>query len=139
MKSETDLRHALRQLSASLPQAPDPSSQARLRAAFRARRKRIVWRWSALAAAACLSTACLAWLFATAPQPPASSASQIVHTSVVDPASMAGFVALPYGQSDVPLEDATVVLVQVRSGHATVNAELLVGQDGIARAVRLAQ
>jgi hypothetical protein len=61
------------------------------------------------------------------------------------------FVVLPYGQSDVPLEHPVIVRVQVPEaelGHlgislpatpkdARVEADLLVGQDGIARAVRV--
>lgn len=61
------------------------------------------------------------------------------------------FVLLPYGQSDVPLEHPVIVRVQVPEGelgrlgvslpaipkNARVEADLLVGQDGIARAVRV--
>jgi hypothetical protein len=62
-----------------------------------------------------------------------------------------GFIALPYAQSDVPLEQPVIVRVQIPAsqlggmgmplGHLAaeekVNADLLVGQDGIARAVRV--
>lgn len=63
----------------------------------------------------------------------------------------APFIVLPYGQSDVPLEDPVIVRVQVpeeelnRLGvtpapgarNVRVEADLLVGQDGIPRAVRV--
>ena len=62
-----------------------------------------------------------------------------------------GFVLLPYGQNDVPLEHPVIVRVQLPGAElgrlgvslpaipkdARVEADLLVGQDGIARAVRV--
>jgi hypothetical protein len=61
------------------------------------------------------------------------------------------FVLLPYGQNDVPLEHPVIVRIQVPEAElsgfgvplpalpkgVTVEADLLIGQDGIARAVRV--
>ena len=60
-----------------------------------------------------------------------------------------GFFALPYAQSDVPLEHAVVVRVNMPPSEASalgmpfdpgarkeISADLLIGQDGMARAVR---
>ncbi|HLH05581.1 MAG TPA: hypothetical protein VKX25_22625 [Bryobacteraceae bacterium] len=49
------------------------------------------------------------------------------------------FVPLPYGQSDVPLESGVIVRVRLQSDAGPVDADLLVGQDGMARAVRFDQ
>jgi hypothetical protein len=68
-----------------------------------------------------------------------------------DTYSAADFVVLPYGQNDVPLEHPVIVRVQVPEAELSrlgvslpaipngvrVEADLLVGQDGIARAVRV--
>lgn len=61
-----------------------------------------------------------------------------------------GFVALPYAQSEVPLEEAVIIRVDltpsawgalnVRPSPKTgggIRADLLIGQDGVARAVRV--
>ncbi len=62
-------------------------------------------------------------------------------------------MALPYAQSGVPLEDEIVMRVSIRESelesmgipsasrnpNRQVNADVLVGQDGVARAVRLVE
>lgn len=66
--------------------------------------------------------------------------------------AIAGFVALPYAESGVPMEDAVIVRLRLRAsdlgrlgvpaGPGAANgtvADLLVGQDGVARAVRLVE
>ena len=63
------------------------------------------------------------------------------------------FIALPYAQSEVPLEQPVIVRVHIpvselgvmgvpfapATGGERIKADLLVGQDGVARAVRLVQ
>ena len=63
------------------------------------------------------------------------------------------FIALPYSQSAVPLESVVVMRVQMRptdlislgvavpaaASSAKITADILVGQDGVPRAVRLIQ
>lgn len=99
-------------------------------------------------AAACLALA-IGWLWArqSAPVETTSATNESYY------APPPGFVALPYAQSGVPLEQAVIVRVQLHSGELRMlgmpapvaragermSADLLVGQDGIARAVRLVQ
>jgi hypothetical protein len=63
------------------------------------------------------------------------------------------FIALPYAQSEVPLEQPVIVRVQIPvselsgmgmpfasvTARENVDADLLVGQDGVARGVRLVE
>jgi hypothetical protein len=60
---------------------------------------------------------------------------------------------LPYAQSDVPMEQAVIVRIKISASElgaigmplsgvprgGNVSADLLVGQDGVARAVRLVE
>ena len=146
MKNEPELQKAFRRLAAALPREAGPATEERVLAAFRARSKspkraRAFW---AIAAAAALV---LAWFavqrFGRTSRPAAIAAGG-------DTSLTAGFIALPYAQSDVPLEQAVIVRVNLqpwqwgaldlpvapaRAGDA-ISADLLVGQDGVARAVR---
>jgi hypothetical protein len=68
-------------------------------------------------------------------------------------AATAGFVSLPYAESGVPMEDAIIVRLRLRASelgrlgvpvgvpatNGSISADLLVGQDGVARAVRLVE
>jgi hypothetical protein len=135
-----DLTDHLRRLASELPREAGPQVQLNLVAAFRARHPRKARAWVYVAAAAAiLLLSLIAWRRHPAPPPP-----EYVF-------SAPGFVALPYAQSGVPMESAIVIRVQMRSSEltsmgvavpamastASVQADLLVGQDGIARAVRL--
>jgi hypothetical protein len=124
MKDDSELKQAFRQLAQYMPREASPAVETRLLATLRTRRRALYRSWL-VAAAACLiaAFALVFWLRRPAPRP---------HITRV-PSS---FVLLPYGQSDVPLEHGVVVRVQVQSGTGTVDADLLVGQDGIARAIR---
>jgi len=143
--SRMSLRKQLREL-ALLP-LPSPSSavESRLRAACRDRRKRRLRRriqMLALGLAACLLLV-LGWEWRASDRPLAPPRTP----------NYAGFLALPYAQTDVPLEEAIVVRVNVRPadlevlglppalviGRKPMPADLLIGQDGIARAVRFTQ
>lgn len=105
--------------------------------AFRLRRKRPRRGWIYAAAIAACAIVALTWLAVT-PSGPRSEP--------------AGFVALPYADSGVPLEEGVIVRVEIpraelrRLGapvmlpagtNGEVRADLLIGQDGIARAVRI--
>jgi hypothetical protein len=64
-----------------------------------------------------------------------------------------GFITLPYGQSGVPLEQPVIVRIDIpvsqlgaigapvnpRTAKGMVTADLLIGQDGVARAVRFVE
>lgn len=135
------LEQALRRLSQSLPRDASPATEQRVLAAFRARRKRPLSLYAAaLAASLALATA---WFLSNPHSHPAPR-------TLPDPS---GFIALPYAQSDVPLEQAVIVRVTLASSDwralglpaaplkttTPISADLLIGQDGVARAVRLVQ
>ncbi|MBV9441514.1 MAG: hypothetical protein JO217_02350, partial [Acidobacteriaceae bacterium] len=104
MNEDFDLKEALRRLREQSPQSASTGTQARLMQAFRARNRRNRWLMAArYAAAACLVIA-LVWVL-TYLQP---------HTAPVAKAAPAVFMQLPYGQSEVPLEDAVIVHVELQ-------------------------
>jgi hypothetical protein len=141
MNDDLDLTNDLRRLAAVLPREAGPKVQRELVAAFRAnRRRKHLWIYSAVAAAAVLVLS-----LSLLPK------HAIVNTETVYTAP--GFVALPYSQSAVPLESVVVMRVQMQpaelislgvavpaaASSAKITADILVGQDGVPRAVRLVQ
>jgi hypothetical protein len=144
-----DLKEALSRLAQMQPREASASAEQRLLEAFRKRRWRrpVAWTYWGIAAA-CLTLA-LGWFWAH------YSASVQTTTAANESyyAAPPGFVALPYAQSGVPLEEAVIVRVEVHpaelrmlgmpvpAAHAgeRISADLLIGQDGVARAVRLGQ
>jgi hypothetical protein len=148
MNRESDIAEVLQRLAESLPREASPQTKARVIAAYRARNARSRRPWTYWAGAvACLAISAAGFL---AHDTCERSQGTIGVSDAYSPAT-AGFVALPYGQSDVPLEQVVIVSVNlrpseldalgvsVRPGKSTekIHAELLVGQDGIARAVRV--
>jgi negative regulator of sigma E activity len=143
MNEDFDLKQALGRLREQSPQSASTATEARLLQTFRARNRRNRWLMAArYAAAACLVIA-LVWLLTDLQRPPAPGAK----------GAPAAFMQLPYGQSEVPLEDAVIVHVELQPSELEsmglrlntskagrkIPADLLVGQDGVARAVRLSQ
>jgi hypothetical protein len=140
MNDEIDLTNKMRQLAAALPREANPEIAQRLAIAFHARQPRRSAIWLYAAAAVLLLSVTLL----TKDKPP---------TPASDIYNAADFIALPYSQSGVPLESAVVIRVQMRPAElssmgvavpatastAKFNADILVGQDGVARAVRLIQ
>jgi hypothetical protein len=140
--SQVSLDELLRELAATAGDASLGVVEARLRLACRARRLRRRFRIGAAGLAACLLVGFgLGWRASNRPTlPPAE-------------ASYTGFMALPYAQSDVPIEQPVIVRVDLQPadlealglppasmiGRNRMRADLLIGNDGIARAVRLAQ
>ncbi len=132
-------QNIVRELAAGVPALEHERIEPRLQAAVRRRGLRRRLRIGLAGMAACLAIFVLGWRLAI-PQPLEQSS-----------ADFAGFVALPYAQSDVPMEQAVVVgttlapndLESLGLPHALLNGpngvhvELLIGQDGVARAVRL--
>ena len=150
MNQRTDLKEALGRLARSLPREAGEGTRTRLLGVVRARRmrsRRIWMYWSAAAACLILS---LGWAirshFAQPVPVDAASTSNLYGTA-------SGFWPLPYSQSDVPMESAVVVRVKIAPAEVAamgvpalstrvngqVSADLLVGQDGVARAVRLVE
>jgi len=141
-----ELKEALKRLVETSPRHASPGAEQRLVEAFRKRRRRRVTVWAyGAAAAACLALA-LGW-FWVRHSPPVQTNTTADESYYAAPP---GFVALPYAQSGVPLEEAVIVRVEVHPAELTmlgmpvpsahvsgrISADLLVGQDGVARAVR---
>jgi hypothetical protein len=152
MTEQDDLKDRFRTLSSAVPQRASPDLEDRLRTAFRVRvnqRVRLSGYVARVAASAGLAAGLyLVWTQWTQRE---GSGQQAVVTAPVRQRSE--FIALPYAQSEVPLEQPVIVRVHIpvselgvmgvllapATGGEKVNADLLVGQDGVARAVRLVQ
>lgn len=142
--TENELQSLLGSLSKSVRDGVDERMESNLRAAFRSRQRR--FRGYLLEAAASVAVA-VGLYFLLSPAREANREPAANH----DLFGGSEFVLLPYGQSDVPLEQPVIVRVQVPAselsgwgvplppfrGGNRVEADLLVGQDGIARAVRV--
>jgi hypothetical protein len=142
MKEHSELESLLHRLATESPRHAHAAMERRVLAAFRSYRRRGPRRlFFAAVAAACLAIA--VWSFRDHP---------FARRGLTSPANLtSGFLPLPYAQSDVPLEQAVIVRVELEPSAwgalnmpgsapkpgSTVSADLLVGQDGIARAVRL--
>jgi hypothetical protein len=141
---ERELLNDLRELARGGPRQASAAVEARLRAEYRTEHKRVNTKWIALAAAALLVSLSGFYLGRRTAQPVADAESY---------KALEGFVALPYAQSGVPLEDAVVMRVNIKESELEsmgiptvartpgrrVKADLLVGQDGMARAIRLVE
>lgn len=147
MSENEDLKDCLRTLAEVVPQDARPAVQQRLLACFRERRnKKPLWAYLAGAAA---STALVIGLYVALWR--GNNAGPRVSATESD--QTAGFIALPYAQSGVPLEQPVIVHVNipvselgamgvpftVNAAKESVSADLLVGQDGVARAVRFSE
>ncbi len=148
MNHSPDLHESLNRMAEMLPRDASAATEERLLLAFRTqRRTRRMWRYAGSAA---ICGALGFGLFL------ARHSGRMTHVTPVNESSSGGttgFVALPYAESGVPMEDAIIVRLRLRAselgrlgvpvGASTTNerisADLLVGQDGVARAVRLVQ
>lgn len=142
MNEDSKLQSLLRRLAIESPSAADAAAEQRVLAAFRARHKgsRRPFYWTV--AAACLALA----LIAVRAHRTSANGARPKPESITS-----GFVPLPYAQSAVPLEEAVIVRVKLQpsawsalnvplsapSTGTVISADLLVGQDGVARAVRV--
>ena len=146
MKDQAELVRVFEEVAREALRSAPSSVEARVIAGFRAQRARrrfIRASWASAAAGLLLA---IAWFFAR-------HAAPALHAQATQAAAENGFVALPYAQSDVPLEEAVVVRVKLNASQLEVmgvpgawtnadgnmSADVLVGQDGVARAVRLVQ
>lgn len=151
MNTHDDLLNDLRRLASVEPRQASPRIQQNILAAFRARhprqRPKRLKLYSLIAAALITLIASLAiYKFRAAFQPAPPARLEYVY-------SAPGFVPLPYAESGVPLESVVVMRVQMSpfefsslgviapaaAGSAQITADLLVGQDGVPRAVRFVQ
>jgi hypothetical protein len=157
MEYNQELLEHLRALAADGPQAAPDRVERQLRAEFRKRRRRQrvrVWTSYAGAAAVAAGIALLLW-FREAPKPAAGvpSAAQVATSPVAaEEEADASFYPLPQAEALPDMENAMVVRVQLPVSSLRsmgfpvdeeradeVQAELLLGQDGLARGVRLVQ
>jgi len=152
MTEKDRLHDRFRKLARAVPQNASPAVEARLRAAFRVRvnQKARLWGYVARVAA---SAVLGAGLYLVWSQWTHRRGSEQQAAAIAPARERSEFIALPYAQSEVPLEQPVIVRVQIPVSelglmgmplaHATagerVNADLLVGQDGIARGVRLVE
>jgi hypothetical protein len=164
MEDHRELLENLRALAADGPQDAPDCVERQLRAEFRKRsRRRRVRGWTSLASVAAMAAgiALLVWV-REAPKPatatsaaamPAAQPNTGGSFAVEEEEADASFYPLPEAEALPALENAMVVRVQLpvsslrlmgfpvdeERADAAVQADLLLGQDGLARGVRLAQ
>jgi len=156
MSDLDELSKRYRSLTESLPQEAGEHVEANLLKGFRAhhhRRQSLLLYWLPVAAMFVLAVA-LSLVFTHRAGRPGQLRAP-VHSNlsaVQQPAAygLPGFVPLPYSQSGVPVGQAVVMRVQLSgsdlgllgvpvpaaSRRERIGADVLVGQDGVARAVR---
>lgn len=153
-----ELLEGLRALGADGPSEAPRHIEEQLKARFRRQnRRRNLMAWApALSVAAAAGIALLLWSHSgqTKPvAPPAIVAANTVAPAAAEEEADASFYPLPEAEALPAVETAMVVRVQLpvsslqlmgvpigeERTDSSVEAELLLGQDGLARAVRLAQ
>jgi hypothetical protein len=160
-ENDSELLNGLRALAADGPQEAPGRIEARLKAEFRRRnRRRSLAAWiPAFGVAAAAAIALLLWPPSEKPKPMPAPAAVVAESvvaqaaPVVDDDADTSFYPLPEAEALPAVENAMVVRVQLpvsslqlmgfpvteeRAG-ASVQADLLLGQDGLARGVRLVQ
>jgi hypothetical protein len=159
-ENDRELLQGLRALAADGPREAPGHIEEQLRAEFRRhhrRRKMLTWM-PVFGVAAAAGIALGLWLHNEKPKPapvPTVVAAQAVApvAPVGDEESDAGFYPLPEAEALPAVENAMVVRVQLpvsslqlmgvpvseERADASVQADLLLGQDGLARGVRLVQ
>jgi hypothetical protein len=157
MNENTELLESLRALAADGPREAPLHIEQQLRAQFRRQSRRralMTWAAPAFGLAAAAGIALFLWVHSEKLKPapaPALVAERTV--AAVDDDADASFYPLPEAEALPAVENAMVVRVQLpvsslelmgvpvgeERADASVQADLLLGQDGLARAVRLAQ
>ncbi len=157
-ENHSELLEGLRALAAEGPREAPLYVEERLRAQFRRQnRRRNLMTWvPAFSAAAAAGIALLIWAHNEKTQPaevPALVAARADAAPVAEEDADSSFYPLPEAEALPAVENAMVVRVQLpvsslqlmgvpvseERADASVQADLLLGQDGLARAVRLAQ
>jgi hypothetical protein len=134
LEDQTALSAAMQSIAAAAS-GPSAAVESRVMAAFPERRRVPVWRWAAaagVAAAACLSAA---WVLRPlpAPQPATAQFITIPYTVPLAPEEPAAV-----WHTRIPVSALIAVGFKVESvdPSVTVEADVLVSQDGRARAIR---
>jgi len=157
-ENNSELLEGLRALAADGPQEAPGHIEEQLRAQFRKQgRRRNLMTWAPVfSAAVAAGIALVIWVHMEKPKPVqvrAEVAGRAVVAPVADEDADASFYPLPEAEALPAVENAMVVRVQLpvsslqlmgvpvsdERADASVQADLLLGQDGLARAVRLAQ
>ena len=137
---ERAMSAALRRLAWAQPApAANEVQLRRLLAAFdvpreRGRRVRVAVEWS-LAASVLIVAGLAAGWSSDAPAPDASH----VAAAPAPAANASAFVVLPGAEALPQFEHGQLIQVDIPSAAGVVRAEVLIGQDGLARAARLVQ
>lgn len=155
MEDDRELLEDLRALANAGPQCAPDRVEWRLRAEFRKRRNRRRARfWISTAASAAVAAGLgLALWIHEKPQPVLQQPASAIAAVSSDDDADANFYPLPDAEALPEIENAMVVRVQMpvsslrlmgvpveeERADTPVQAELLLGQDGLARGVRLAQ
>jgi len=160
MSERSDLQDRFRRLAMVVPQKASPEVEKKLRLVFRRRfsSTRRLWNYGRKVAAGIAIPAGLYVIWTRAKTSSNESTrddtrSDHTNAAIATVREMPGFIALPYSQSDVPMEEPVIVRVQIPVSELAVigmqpapiaardriSADFLVGQDGVARAVRVAQ
>ena len=155
-EQDRELLDGLRALAADGPREAPAHIQQRLLVEFRKRnRSRHLREWAPTAGlAAAVGIVLLVWAHNAKPTSPDAIAA-VVSSQYASPVedSEASFYPLPEAEALPAVENAMVVRVQLpvsslrlmgvpvgeERGDASVQADLLLGQDGLARGVRLVQ
>ena len=156
-ENDRELLEGLRALAADGPHEAPIHIEERLKAEFRKqnRRRNLVTWVPALSVAAAAGIALLLWIRGEAPKPapaPAVAAAHFV-APIGEEEGDASFYPLPEAEALPAVENAMVVRVQLpasslqlmgvpvgeESGDSSVQADLLLGEDGLARGVRLVE
>jgi hypothetical protein len=147
---ERDLLEGLRALSSDGPRQAPANVEDRLLTEFRRRsrlRRARVWISAASVGAIAATIAVLLWIGPLVPK----HAASLADAPAITEETTAGFYPLPDAEALPPVESAMVVRVQmpmaslamigfpINQDRASdrVEAEVLLGQDGLARGVRL--
>lgn len=151
--NERELLEGLRAVAAEGPREAPMEVEARLLTEFRRHsrlRRMRAWMSVASIGAIAATISVLVWIGPLAAHKPASSASD---ANTIADETAAGFYPLPDADALPPVESAMVVRVQlpvasleligfpINQDRASerVEAEVLLGQDGLARGVRLVE
>ena len=148
MSGDEELQDLFRRLARAVPRQPSGAGERELLAKFRSRHKRAKRPSAYAAEAAALLVVVAALYFASTHG--RSIQQRGARAAAVNESS--GFIMLPYAESGVPMEQPVIVRVKISFSElgamgmpfaalrrGSVNADLLVGQDGVARAVRVAE
>lgn len=146
MKEDLDLKQCLRALAEAGPQGAGPDVQHRLLVRYRGRRAKRRWAYIAGTVISVMLAVVLSLALLRGRSTPQTS-------TLASMEKASDFIMLPYGQSGVPLEQPVIVRVDIpvsqlgimgmplplRGAKGDVRADLLIGQDGVARAVRFVE